>query len=158
MQRRGFSPPVRSFVFSMSVPNSTLGGYLSSWSEQKWGSRTRWPELLPQVVALTNTSWNRITRKSPREVLQSQADTQQVTESIRREGSKRTSTTLYDDQILAPGDHVRVSMRADGPSKIKGQLKIGQRKVGSELHWVTDKGPAHIKGWWRDALLVTPYS
>lgn len=124
--------------------NQTLGAYLVSWADQKFGSRTRWPELLPQVLATINTSWNRITKISPRQVLRGE-NTQEVAARIRSEGKKRKFTSLYDDQPLRPGDHVRVSMRADGPARIKGQIKISQRKVGSEHQWVNDRGDSNVR-------------
>jgi hypothetical protein len=125
--------------------NQTLGAYLVSWSEQKYGVKTRWPELVAPTCELVNTSWNRITRFTPKEVLQGRADNERVIQTIRSEGKKRKATTLYTDQPLTPGDYVRVSMRADGPAKIKGQIKSGTRKVGSEHQWVTDRGEANIR-------------
>jgi hypothetical protein len=103
------------------------------------------PESEAVTVNLINRSWNRITRFTPRDVLQGKADNVEVIESIRTEGKKRKATTLYTDQLLHPGDYVRVSMRADWPARVKGQIKNGTRKVGSEHQWVTDRGEANIR-------------
>lgn len=129
----------------MERANQTLGANLVSWSEQKFGSRTRWPELVPEAVRVVNTSWQRITRASPQQVLHGKGDQQQVINSISSEGRKRKTTTLYDDQVLSEGDYVRVSMRADGPSSIKNMIKAGTRKVGSEHQWTTDREENNIR-------------
>lgn len=108
-----------------------LGAYLVYWSEQKFGVQTRWPELVGPTCELVNTSLYPITRFTPKEVLQGKADNEEVVESIRREGGKRKATTLYTDQALKPGDYVRVNMRADGPSKIRGHEKWALNTSGS---------------------------
>jgi hypothetical protein len=44
--------------------------------------RTRWPELVPPTLNLVNTTWNRITRISPRQVLR--GENTKVAARIRR--------------------------------------------------------------------------
>jgi hypothetical protein len=117
--------------------NRTLGSYLISWAEQKLGSKTRWPEVLDKAVESINNGWSRILKTSPQEIFDKDDDQPEIVERIRAEGKKRKSSTLYDDR-LKPGEYVLVSMRADGPARIKSRIKGGTYKARDQ-QWVTDR-------------------
>jgi hypothetical protein len=108
----------------------TLSSYLTSFPEQHLGSKTRWPEVVDKVVALYNDTFKRILKKSPREVLYAPRDPELV-RRLEVEAMKRRNSALYTDasQVLQPGDHVRLSLRISGPSRVKDEIKSGTYKM-----------------------------
>ena len=107
--------------------NSTLGSYLSSWSELKYKDKRRWPEVLGDVVEYINSTWQRILKTSPRDIFESTGTTT-TKDRLDQEAKKRRNSVLYKTQALKPGDHVRVSLRIEGDGETKAALKKGTRK------------------------------
>lgn len=105
----------------------TINSMLMSQAIYRLGSKKRWPELVEQMVDLINNSWSRVLNAKPREVFDGQDGDPEVVARLEREGKKRKWSSLYD-QALEPGDWVRVSLRASGPSAIKGKIKQGNYK------------------------------
>lgn len=106
----------------------TLNSMLMSQAIYRLGSKKRWPELVEQMTELINNSFSRVLlKKTPREVFEGQASDPKVVLRIRAEGKKRKWSSLYENE-LKPGDYVRVSLRASGPSAVKMRVKAGTYK------------------------------
>jgi transposase InsO family protein len=104
----------------------TLAGVLTSMGETKDGKSNTWPRYLEPATEYINNSYSRILKgKTPREVFEGTKDPE-VDERLEREAATRRNTAIYDE--LKPGDFVRVSLRVDGDSKLKGAIKQGTRK------------------------------
>jgi transposase InsO family protein len=108
--------------------NKTINSLLMSQAIYRLGSKKRWPELVEGTVDLINDSWSRILLKTPREVFEGEGTDPKILDRIKQEGGKRKWSSLYEDQPLAPGDWVRVSLRATGPSAVKARIKAGTYK------------------------------
>lgn len=113
----------------------TLGSYLRSTAEYRLGDKKRWPEAVSDVTDLINDSWSRVLLKTPREVFEGEdAGDPAIVQRIVSEGKKRLHSSLYDRHPLMPGDYVRVSLRASGPSTIKSKIKAANYK-GYAQQW-----------------------
>lgn len=111
----------------------TVKGYLISFTESKFDSRKRWPELIDRVQELLRTTWQRVLKRTPEEVFKGQAK-EETRERIKSEAEKRRFANVYDKSVLEPGQAVRVSLRITGSSALKDAYKQGRVK-GYEQQW-----------------------
>jgi hypothetical protein len=118
--------------------NKTINSMLMSQAIYRLGSKKRWPELVEDMTKLINESWSRVLLRSPREVFEGETADPELVARMRAEGKKRKWSSLYEKQPLKPGDWVRVSLRASGPSTVKSQIKAGTRK-GYLQNWSNDE-------------------
>lgn len=112
----------------------TFGQYAMSTSQQKYGTQTRWPEVIGMCSELINSTWSRVLLGRPIDAIRGE-DTDKVNDRLVQEGKKRKFSSLYDKHPLKVGDHVRISIRASGTAAEKNAIKARTRKVGSELQW-----------------------
>jgi hypothetical protein len=126
---RSYTPSAQGII-ERSV--QTIKSYLLSWSETRFKSRKRWPELCKKTEEIINSTWQRSLLATPEEVFKGEHEGR-TADRIKQDRATRRYTKLYDDQ-LEPGTPVRVSLRAIGPSSIKDEFKQGRRKA-YESNW-----------------------
>ncbi len=112
----------------------TVKNGLRSLAEQRYPTSKKlpWPRVVDDVMHVINNGYTRILAMSPLEA--AKADPQTIKAKLDAQRQTRQYYKNYHDDPLAPGDKVRVSLRIDGTTEVKKQIKDGTYK-SSNRQW-----------------------